>query len=84
MGKWHTKDYQYLQRSRITDPEIIEQDGGILVTLFKNKYNAEQLKKMNLNGRQLGAVLYLLEKGSITNAEYQEINGVSRQPQPVI
>ena len=34
---------------------------------------------MNLNGRQLGAVLYLLEKGSITNTEYQEINDISRQ-----
>ena len=63
----------------LPDPEIIEQDGGILVTLFKNKYSAEQLKKMNLNGRQLGAVLYLLEKGSITNTEYQKINGISRQ-----
>ena len=63
----------------LPDPEIIEQDGGILVTLFKNKYSAEQLKKMNLNGRQLGAVLYLLKKGSITNTEYQEINGISRQ-----
>src|SRR5665213_2718335 len=63
----------------LPDPEIIEQDGGILVTLFKNKYSAEQLKKMNLNGRQLGAVLYLLEKGSITNTEYQEINDISRQ-----
>ncbi len=63
----------------LPNPEIIEQDGGILVTLFKNKYSAEQLKKMNLNGRQLGAVLYLLEKGSITNTEYQEINGISRQ-----
>jgi ATP-dependent DNA helicase RecG len=63
----------------LPDPEIIEQDGGILVTLFKKKYSAEQLKKMNLNGRQLGAVLYLLEKGSITNKEYQEINDISRQ-----
>jgi ATP-dependent DNA helicase RecG len=63
----------------LPDPEIIEQDGGILVTLFKNKYSAEQLKKMNLNGRQLGAILYLLEKGSITNTEYQEINDISRQ-----
>lgn len=63
----------------LPDPEIIEQDGGILVTLFKNKYSMEQLQKMNLNGRQVGAVLYLLEKGSITNTEYQEINSISRQ-----
>jgi ATP-dependent DNA helicase RecG len=65
--------------AELPEPEILEQDGGILVTLFKNKYSAEQLKKMNLNGRQLGAVFYLLEKGSITNKEYQEISNISRQ-----
>jgi ATP-dependent DNA helicase RecG len=65
--------------AELPEPEILEQDGGILVTLFKNKYSAEQLKKLNLNGRQLGAVFYLLEKGSITNKEYQEINYISRQ-----
>jgi len=78
-GRGTLKIISTCKEAGLPDPEIIEQDGGILVTLFKNKYNAEQLKKMNLNGRQLGAVLYLLEKGSITNAEYQEINGVSRQ-----
>jgi ATP-dependent DNA helicase RecG len=65
--------------AELPEPEILEQDGGILVKLFKNKYSAEQLKKMKLNGRQLGAVFYLIEKGSITNTEYQKINDISRQ-----
>ncbi len=64
----------------LPDPEIIEQDGGILVTLFKNKYDAAQLKKMRLNVRQAMTVLILLEnKRSITNTEYQELNNISRQ-----
>jgi ATP-dependent DNA helicase RecG len=65
--------------AELPEPEILEQDGGILVTLYKNKYSAEQLKKMKLNGRQLEAVFYLIEKGSITNTEYQKINDISRQ-----
>jgi ATP-dependent DNA helicase RecG len=63
----------------LPDPEIIEQDSGILVTLFKNKYNAEQLKKMGLNERQVKAVLYVMENGKITNKEYQILNTISRE-----
>jgi ATP-dependent DNA helicase RecG len=32
-----------------------------------------------LNGKQIKAVLYVKEKGKITNAEYQEINNVSKR-----
>ncbi len=62
----------------LPDPEIIEQDGGILVTLFKNKYTSVQLEKLGLNKRQVKAVLYVLEKGSITNSTYQAINAVAK------
>jgi ATP-dependent DNA helicase RecG len=62
----------------LPDPEIIEQDGGILVTLFRNKYSADQLQKLGLNERQLKAVLYVVENGSITNSKYQEINAVAK------
>ena len=62
----------------LPDPEIIEQDGGILVTLFKSKYSAEQLQNLGLNERQVKAVLYVVENGSITNSKYQEINAVAK------
>jgi len=62
----------------LPDAEIIEQDGGILVTLYKNKYSSDQLEKMGLNRRQVKAVLYLVENGSITNSKYQEINAVAK------
>ena len=62
----------------LPDPEIIEQDGGILVTLFKNKFSKEQLQKLGLNERQIKAVLYVVEKGKITNKDYQQLNDCSR------
>jgi ATP-dependent DNA helicase RecG len=62
----------------LPDPEIIEQDGGILVTLFRDKYRVDQLQKLGLNERQIKAVLYVAENGSITNSKYQEINAVAK------
>ena len=63
----------------LPNPEIIEQDGGILVTMFKNKYSTVLLQKLGLNERQLKAVFYLIEKGKITNSDYQEINKISKR-----
>lgn len=63
----------------LPDPEIIEQDGGILVTLFKNKYSTDQLRKLGLNERQIKAVKFVIEKGKISNKEYQVLNNISRE-----
>jgi ATP-dependent DNA helicase RecG len=59
---------------------ILEEDGGgFIVRLFKDKFSEEQLQKLGLNERQIKAVLYVKEKGRITNSEYQEINNVSKR-----
>jgi len=60
-------------------PEILEQDAGILVTLFRNKYSKEQLVKMGLNERQVKGVLYVLENGSITNSQYKQVGNTSER-----
>ncbi|MDR1679222.1 MAG: putative DNA binding domain-containing protein [Prevotellaceae bacterium] len=59
-------------------PELQEKEGGFIVTLFKDRFTAEQLQKLGLNERQIKAVLYVKEKGKITNAEYQQLNSVSK------
>jgi len=54
--------------------------GNDFWTVFrKDIYNKEDLGKLGLNDRQIKAVLYVKEKGKITNSEYQKINNVSRQ-----
>ena len=63
----------------LPEPELTERDGGFLVTLFKDRFAEEELKNLGLNERQIKAVLYVKEKGKITNSEYQEINEVSRR-----
>jgi ATP-dependent DNA helicase RecG len=60
-------------------PEMNEKEGGFIVTLFKDIYSEEELKKLGLNERQIKAVLYVKEKGKITNSEYQEINVISKR-----
>jgi len=62
----------------LQETEIIEQDGGMLVTLFKNNLTQEQLIKLGLNERQVKAVIFVKEKGKISNADYQELFSVSR------
>jgi ATP-dependent DNA helicase RecG len=49
----------------------------VRVTFWKDPYTPEQLKKQGLNERQIKAVLYAKEKGSITNRDYRSLTGVS-------
>ena len=56
----------------LPEPELIEEDGGFMVTLFKNNLTKEQLKKLGLNDRQVDAILFFRDKGAITSSEYAE------------
>ncbi|MDR0606159.1 MAG: putative DNA binding domain-containing protein [Bacteroidales bacterium] len=60
-------------------PTLEEDMGGFMVKLFKDRFTEEQLQKLGLSERQVKAVLYVKEKGKITNKEYQEINNISER-----
>jgi ATP-dependent DNA helicase RecG len=62
----------------LPEPELVEEDGGFMVTLFKDRFSEEQLLQLGLNERQIKAVLYVKEKGRITNAKYQELNKIGK------
>jgi ATP-dependent DNA helicase RecG len=66
------------REAELPEPEIAERDGGVQVTLFKSSYTEELLRKLDLNDRQIAAVLFVVEAGQITNAKHQELFGVSR------
>jgi ATP-dependent DNA helicase RecG len=57
-------------------PEFTEQSGEVWVTFHKDLYTDQRLRQMGLTERQIKAVRYVQEKGSISNAEYRELVGV--------
>jgi ATP-dependent DNA helicase RecG len=59
-------------------PVMEEDGGGFIVKLFKDRFSEEQLRQSGLNERQIKAVLYVKEKGKITNAEYQNLNDIGK------
>ncbi|NOU48858.1 MAG: transcriptional regulator, partial [Bacteroidales bacterium] len=77
-GRGTLKIYNSCSEAKLPEPEIREFQGGLLVTLSKDNFTDEQLVNLGLNNRQLKAVNFVKEKRKITNKEYQEINGCSR------
>jgi ATP-dependent DNA helicase RecG len=63
----------------LPEPELIEEDGGFMVTLFKDRFSEEHLSQMDLNERQIKAVLYVKEKGEITTSVYTKLNAVAER-----
>ncbi|MCL2072392.1 MAG: putative DNA binding domain-containing protein [Marinilabiliaceae bacterium] len=61
----------------LPEPELIEEDGGFMVTLFKNNLTEDQLKKLGLNERQVDAIIFYRSKGEITNSEYVKKYNIS-------
>lgn len=77
-GRGTIKIIDTCKQANLPEPEMNEQDGGFIITLFKDNLTSEQLAKLGLNDRQVKAALFVKEKGRITNKEYQEIFGVAR------
>ncbi len=63
----------------LPEPDFFEEYGVMTVTFYKDKWNEENLKKLGLKERQIKAVIYVKEKGEITNKDYKElIKDISR------
>ncbi len=78
--RWGTGTIRVVQLCKeqgLPKPLFENWQGGLLVTLNKDLYSTDQLYKIGLNERQIKAVLYVKENGSITNQIYREINNVS-------
>jgi ATP-dependent DNA helicase RecG len=63
----------------LPEPEYKEEFEGFSVYFYKDIYTEENLRKMGLNERQIKSVIYVKEKGKITNKEYQIINGIKER-----
>ena len=78
-GRGTIKILDSCKQAELPEPDMQELDGGFIITLFKNNLTEELLIKLGLNDRQVKAVLFVKEKGRITNKEYQGLFDVSRE-----
>lgn len=67
------------KQAGLPEPELMEQEGGFSVTLFKNNLTTKQLAKLGLNDRQIDALLFFKEKGEITTSEYMVRYNISER-----
>ncbi len=63
----------------LPEPDFKEEHGVMTVIFYKDIFTEENLRKMGLNERQIKAVMYVKEKGTISSKEYQELTNISRQ-----
>jgi len=62
-----------LNMSNLPKPKFEANHSEFILTFFKDFYTEDYLRKLNLNDRQIKAVLYVKEKGKITNKEYRSM-----------
>ncbi|MCD6506889.1 putative DNA binding domain-containing protein [Candidatus Poribacteria bacterium] len=65
--------------ANLPEPEFEERMGGLWLTFRQDILTEDHLRSLGLNERQIKAVLYVKEKGSITNREYRQVNSVSNK-----
>lgn len=77
-GRGTIKIINECKKAGIPEPVFTYDSSDISVEFRKNIYNEKYLQSLNLNDRQVKAVLYAKDKGKITNSEYQTLNDCSR------
>jgi len=76
-GRGTIKIINECKKAGIPEPVFAYDSSDISVEFRKDIYNEKHLRTLDLNVRQVKAVLYVKEKGRITNKEYQEINNTT-------
>lgn len=63
----------------LPEPDFREEFGVVTVQFYRDKWNEKNLKELGLNERQIKAVMYVKEKGKITNRECKKICNASER-----
>jgi ATP-dependent DNA helicase RecG len=75
-GSGIDKMQKYCLNAGLPGP-IFEEYQGFQVVFRKDIYNEDYLQSLNINERQIKAVMHVKKNGKITNKEYQEICNTS-------
>lgn len=78
-GRGTIKIIKECKQAGIPEPVFSYDSSDISVEFRKDIYNEKYLQSLDLNERQVKAMLYVKEKGKITNSDYQTLNDVSRE-----
>ncbi len=76
-GSGTIKIIELCKQHGIPLPDFKEVTGGFSVIFRKSVYTEEYLRDLGLNERQIKAVMYVKEKGKITNKDYREMTRLS-------
>ena len=63
-----------LKEQNLPEPKIEANHVEFNLWFMKDIYTEDYLRQLGLNERQVKAVMYVKQKGSVTNREYREIN----------
>jgi ATP-dependent DNA helicase RecG len=77
-GRGIEKMIEAFKKAGLPEPIFEELAGGLQVTLLKDIYTEEYLRKLDLSDRQIKAILYTKEYKKISNKVYQQLFDVSR------
>ena len=78
-GSGTVRMVEWMKEAGLPEPEYKEELGGFSVYFYKDIYTEENLRKMELNERQIKAVMYVKEKEKITNKEYQKLVNTTKK-----
>jgi ATP-dependent DNA helicase RecG len=80
--RWGSGIYKILSEctaAGLPEPDFEEKQSALWVTFRKDTLQAEHLSELGLNERQIKAVIFVKEKGSITNRQYRDTLSVSNK-----
>jgi len=77
-GRGTIKIINDCREAKIPTPIFNNNSTDITIEFRKDIYSEEYLHSLNLNDRQVKAVLFVKQKGKINNGEYQIVNEVSK------
>lgn len=77
-GRGTIKIIEKCKEAGLPTPKYYYEASDFWIEFRKDIYNEEYLQSLDLNNRQIKAVLFTKENGKITNGEYQEINDCAR------
>ncbi|QJB32266.1 putative DNA binding domain-containing protein [Chitinophaga oryzae] len=78
-GRGINKIVEACVEAGLPEPRMVEEQGGFSIVFYKDAYSLENLRKFNLEERQIKALLFIKEHGQISNKQYQGYFSVSKR-----